>query len=178
MTIADLGSVGEFIGSIVVLITLIYLAIQVRQNTRHVQAQMGHDAWLANTNDEIAKFGDDAAETLAKADLGGEGLTGKDLKILDANFRSLLLHMGRVEYINALGLYIYSVEQTALAYVDLFNSKAGKAWLKSNVELTRVLAPKVCARLEEMLEEPTCRSRSRSFIEFKRRLSGISDVAK
>jgi len=33
MTISELGSLGEFIGSIVVVITLIYLAIQVRQNT-------------------------------------------------------------------------------------------------------------------------------------------------
>ena len=31
MTIQELGSIGEFISSIVVLITLIYLAVQVRQ---------------------------------------------------------------------------------------------------------------------------------------------------
>jgi hypothetical protein len=171
MTIAELGSIGEFIGSIVVLITLIYLAIQVRQNTRHVQAQMGHDGWLANTHDEIAKFGDEAAEVLAKADLGLEDFTDKELKILDANFRSLLLHMGRVEHLDRLGLDIYSIEQTAIAYVDSFNNRAGKAWLKSNSGLTKALAPKVCARLEEMLVDPTTRSRSKSFIEFKRRLS-------
>lgn len=178
MTIAELGSVGEFVGSIVVLITLIYLAVQVRQNTRHVQAQMGHDGWLANTHDEIAKFGDNAAATFAKADLGEEELTDKDLKILDANFRSFLLHLGRVEHLNALGLDIYSIEQTAAGYVDSFNCRAGKAWLKSNSELTKVLAPKICARLEEMLEEPSTHSRSRSFIEFKKQLSGNSGVAK
>ena len=171
MTIAELGAIGEFVGSIVVLITLIYLAIQVRQNTRHVQAQMGHDGWLANTHDEIAKLGDDAAETLAKADLGRKDLTDKDLKILDANFRSLLLHMGRVEHLNALGLDIYPIEQTAIAYVDSFNSEAGRAWLKSNVGLTKALAPNVCARVEEMLEDPASRSRSKSFMEFKKRLS-------
>lgn len=33
MTISELGSVGEFIGSIVLIVTLAYLAIQVRQNT-------------------------------------------------------------------------------------------------------------------------------------------------
>jgi hypothetical protein len=32
MTIAELGSLGELIGSIAVLVTLIYLAVQVRQN--------------------------------------------------------------------------------------------------------------------------------------------------
>ena len=33
MTISELGSIGEFIGSIVLIVTLAYLAIQVRQNT-------------------------------------------------------------------------------------------------------------------------------------------------
>ena len=33
MTIQELGSVGEFIGGIAVIITLIYLAIQIKQNT-------------------------------------------------------------------------------------------------------------------------------------------------
>lgn len=32
-TIQDLGAVGEFVGAIGVVITLIYLAYQIRQNT-------------------------------------------------------------------------------------------------------------------------------------------------
>ena len=39
LTIAELGALGEFIGSIAVLITLIYLAVQIRQNSRNVQSQ-------------------------------------------------------------------------------------------------------------------------------------------
>jgi hypothetical protein len=40
MTIAELGSLGELIGSIAVLATLIYLAVQARQNnlTTHIQS--------------------------------------------------------------------------------------------------------------------------------------------
>jgi hypothetical protein len=34
MTISDLGSIGEFISSIAVVVTLIYLSFQLRQNTR------------------------------------------------------------------------------------------------------------------------------------------------
>ncbi len=33
LTIQDLGALGEFFGSIAVLVTLIYLALQTRQNT-------------------------------------------------------------------------------------------------------------------------------------------------
>ncbi len=33
MTIQDLGAVGDFIGGVAVVITLIYLALQIKQNT-------------------------------------------------------------------------------------------------------------------------------------------------
>jgi hypothetical protein len=36
MSIQDLGAIGEFVGSIAVLVTLVYLAVQIRQNTRHI----------------------------------------------------------------------------------------------------------------------------------------------
>ncbi len=38
MTISELGSLGEFLGSIAVVITLVYLSTQLRQNTRAIRA--------------------------------------------------------------------------------------------------------------------------------------------
>ena len=37
MTIMELGALGEFLGSIVVFATLLYLSVQVRQNTRSME---------------------------------------------------------------------------------------------------------------------------------------------
>ena len=37
MTITELGSIGEFIGSVAVLITLVYLAVQVRQTKNQIE---------------------------------------------------------------------------------------------------------------------------------------------
>lgn len=37
MTIIELGAIGEFVGAIGVIITLIYLAVQIRQNTRAME---------------------------------------------------------------------------------------------------------------------------------------------
>ena len=37
MTLSDLGSLGEFVGAIGVVITLVYLAIQIRQNTHAME---------------------------------------------------------------------------------------------------------------------------------------------
>ncbi len=38
MTLEDLGNVGEFVSAIAVVLSLIYVAIQIRQNTRHLRA--------------------------------------------------------------------------------------------------------------------------------------------
>lgn len=47
MNIVELGALGEFLGSIVVLITLVYLSVQVRQNTRSMEE--GRKLALAQT---------------------------------------------------------------------------------------------------------------------------------
>ena len=42
MSISELGSLGEFISSIAVLVTLAYLALQIRQNTHATRAASHH----------------------------------------------------------------------------------------------------------------------------------------
>ena len=61
MTIQDLGSIGEFVSSIVVLITLIYLAVQVRQtrnatvaSTMQTNRMQFQNIMLANRDSQIA----------------------------------------------------------------------------------------------------------------------------
>jgi hypothetical protein len=53
MSLEDLGNLGEFVGSIAVLATLIYLAIQIRQNTVATRIQIRQaiaDSQFANIN--------------------------------------------------------------------------------------------------------------------------------
>ena len=38
MTLEDLGNLGEFLGAIGVIASLVYLAVQIRQNTRAVNS--------------------------------------------------------------------------------------------------------------------------------------------
>ena len=40
MTIIELGALGEFVGAIAVVVTLVYLAMQIRQNTRAMEEAM------------------------------------------------------------------------------------------------------------------------------------------
>ncbi len=59
MTLQDLGNVGEFIAAIGVVVSLVYLAFQIRQNTRSVRAASYH-AVVTNLSNLSAAVGRDA----------------------------------------------------------------------------------------------------------------------
>ena len=44
MTLDDLGNIGEFVGAVGVVVSLIYLAVQIRRNTRSVRASTFQEA--------------------------------------------------------------------------------------------------------------------------------------
>ncbi len=48
LTIQDLGALGELLGSVAVLATLVYLALQTRQNTMAIGAQLDAPVITAN----------------------------------------------------------------------------------------------------------------------------------
>ena len=54
MSIQELGSIGEFIAAIATIITLVYLAFQINQNTRAVRASMLEAT--GSRSMELAKF--------------------------------------------------------------------------------------------------------------------------
>ena len=54
MTIESLGSVGELIGGVAVVISLVYLAIQVRQNSKTTRAEMFQRFSISLQSDLIA----------------------------------------------------------------------------------------------------------------------------
>ena len=65
MSIQDLGALGEFVGSLGVIVTLIYLAIQIRSNTRATKASAGFQAthsW-ADLNEQLTAQPDDILAT-------------------------------------------------------------------------------------------------------------------
>jgi hypothetical protein len=71
MTIQEMGAVGEMIGGIAVIFTLIYLTLQIRQNTRAVRLNTGHAVTeefrsmfeLVAGNGELAELITKAADT-------------------------------------------------------------------------------------------------------------------
>ena len=71
MSIQDLGAIGELVAAIATVATLIYLAVQLRQNTRalrsatfqQISAQMGQNVETITTNADLAEI---VAKTLSQ----------------------------------------------------------------------------------------------------------------
>ncbi len=79
MTLNELGSLGEFVGAIAVVISLIYLAIQIRHNTRAVQSGT-HQAVLDGIMRVSASLSDSEglAQIAQKANEDRESLTDEE----------------------------------------------------------------------------------------------------
>jgi hypothetical protein len=58
MTLTDLGNLGEFVSAVAVVVSLVYLAIQVRQNTRAMRVSSHHATKTAYNTLHVA-FGSD-----------------------------------------------------------------------------------------------------------------------
>ena len=81
MTLEDLGNIGEFVGAIGVVTSLLYLAVQIRQNTRSVRASTHHASVVAGNAVQLAFTGAEAAEITLQAGRAYADLT------LDEKFR-------------------------------------------------------------------------------------------
>lgn len=71
MSIETLGHLGDFIGGLAVIASLLYLAVQIRQNTRAVRSSSYHQAAEQTWNYCLTVAGDASlAEVLARRAMG------------------------------------------------------------------------------------------------------------
>ena len=104
-TVADLGSIGEFIGAIATIATLAYLALQIRQNSRVVKAQTRATIGAA-TSDIILReaVNLDIVRALAKVETG-EDLSREETLQLRMVALATFRHWENVYYQYRQGLY-------------------------------------------------------------------------
>jgi len=126
MDLTQLANLGEFIGGVAVLLTLIYLGVQVRHNTRAIkaanhQAQTdGHCGYLT------AIFGDPVLSRLLSKILKPEA--AQDLSPEEEDRLSPLLHCAFTQFGNA---YRSHLEGLTDAPWWEENAAALDGWLKS-----------------------------------------------
>jgi hypothetical protein len=79
VTLNELGSLGEFISGLAVVVTLIYLALQIRHNTRAVRSSMHQD--MVGSTARIAQSVSDSPDVgriVLKADEDYDNLTKEE----------------------------------------------------------------------------------------------------
>jgi hypothetical protein len=101
MTLGDLANLGQIIGAIGVMITLVYLAVQIRGNTKVVSAQARHA--ISEFVLRISIFRAEHADRLAKLESGAE-LTDGDRQFQYWSHVQFLLHAETYFHHHDLGL--------------------------------------------------------------------------
>ena len=85
MTLNELGNLGEFISGLAVVVTLVYLAIQIRHNTRAVRSSMHQDMIESTLRiAESVSDTDDLGRIVLHADEGYDELTDVERIRFDA----------------------------------------------------------------------------------------------
>ncbi len=78
MNVETLGSIGDFVGGVAVIASLIYLAVQIRQNTRAVRSSSYHQAAEQTWNYCLAVAGDASLADILARRAAGEPLAAAD----------------------------------------------------------------------------------------------------
>ena len=89
MNLNDLANIGQIVGAIGVMVTLVYLAVQIRGNTKVVSAQARHA--ISEFVLRIALFRAEHADRFAEFESGAE-LTDGDRQFLYWSHIQFLLH--------------------------------------------------------------------------------------
>jgi len=80
MTLSDLASIGSFVSGIAVLVSLVYLSLQIRQNTKHSQAliQQGRAARISESALRLAELAE--SEGLERCFQGSAEVSNNDVR--------------------------------------------------------------------------------------------------
>jgi hypothetical protein len=80
MNLSDLASVGSFVSGVAVLASLVYLSLQIRQNTKHSRAliQQGRAARICESLTHLAEF--DWSDGMDACLAGTPGVNPRDLR--------------------------------------------------------------------------------------------------
>ena len=90
--------------NLAVLIGLILVAIQIKQNTEITRAQVANDWFLADMQLELAMMGENPALAWTKAVYVPDELTQHDAAVLDRYFNYGLVQVQRLQRMSELGL--------------------------------------------------------------------------
>ncbi len=114
MTIAELGSLGELLAAIATIVTLIYLALQLRQNTAALRTA-SRQAIVAGMRDHGRLALEPGAESFLSATLAYPEITPEEYRYYSMRMHDLLLFFQGAHALYEAGTL---EEETYQAYLD------------------------------------------------------------
>ena len=99
MSLDDLGNLGEFVSAVAVVVSVLYLAIQIRQNTRSLRAQAHQSitTHIAELNRTIVEY-DEVAEILERGLEDPTVLTPAEARRFNAYNSARFRHYDNIYY--------------------------------------------------------------------------------
>lgn len=153
----DLGNLGEFIGAIGVVVSLVYLARQMIQNTVSVRAA-SFNSMVQNSMRllEHAFSDSEFAAFLARAESDPSTLTAAESVRWDAYMTAVYRHFGNLQYAHRVGTLdrqMWVAYQATLK--DHLRTASWVAWFQGHRHLfSAALGEQVDALLVEIASEP------------------------
>jgi len=118
----------QIIGNLGLIIGLVLVAVQIKQNNDLAKAQLLSDGWLAAMQRQTALFGESPAASVARASFTPDQLTDEDLAVLDAVFRSQWVLGLRLTTLDASGYGFFPAEDFAEVLAWELDNPYGQAW--------------------------------------------------
>jgi hypothetical protein len=154
MTLQDWGALGEVVGGVAVIATLIYLAVQTRQARRTALAQApqwisdGFRSWISGPRDDK-----ELAEILIRANQNWSGLSPVDQLRAHCWWVDKVVHLDAVLTLHAQGAID---DEHKRSWIDdslgMINTPGGLEWWSRTKFLYN---PQVRVELESRLQDPS-----------------------
>lgn len=153
----DLGAIGDFVGGIAVVVSLIYVGFQIRQNSRHIEQnsrQIQASSYHA-TNDAFYRWFSFLAENADLASLWRRALAGAALKDEEITRVHSLLAMIFLSFENffeqyRLGAVTRNTLEVSRADIsDLLSQPVVQVWWQR--QGVRILTPEFRAAIEALV---------------------------
>ena len=124
----------QFAGNAGLIVGLILVGVQIRQNTEIAQMQMVHDSWLATEARHMMMIGENPSPVFAKAIYEPAALTEDDHIVLDHILKAHAMHVLKLARFKELGFELINpVESGSIGGMAYYlDSVYGKAWWAEN----------------------------------------------
>ncbi len=153
MTLQELGNLGEFVGSIAVLVTLIYLARQLHQRTDSARTESLNMALGVHVH-QIAQLTatDESAELFRQFCANFTSLSLNEKGRIHAVMLDLLVSFNQVIRLNQAGMLDDEEFKTIRGtYLSILRTTGGRAWWEAYKHMT---PPFLNTIISEMIDDP------------------------